>query len=701
MNETAHQSQEIVVVTGLGIGEEAKGNAVEFFARALHAHTVYRTGGWQGAHNATLEDGREHEFRHFSAATFEGSDTHLIHMVISPTDLFAEARELERMGIKDPLIGMTIDDQCLTTTPFHAAMSRLREILREEKKGTIGKGVGEAIRDSHGDDPDLVIRAAEYFDSKKHLVQKIDHIRKTKLTEARELIRVYSGKVPHDAFAELDILMNARLVETTADSLKYLSELVRIVDQRYLDLLLEKEGVTITETSHGALLDPKRGFVPHTTQIDPTAQDFLGTLRERNYQGKIIRIGVSRSYMTRHGAGPLVSHSPAMTREISETHNSTGQEWLGEFRNGYYDTVALRYGIEVAGGIRSFDGLMISYFDALIGRHDWPICTAYTYSGEARTDLSNFFEMDGERITGIKFYPETDGKRLEAHQRQLTALLNDCQPVVTILRSTENQTLEEVFTEFVQDKLGLPVVAIARGPKASDREILPGYMELFDPKVPSHPRPEFYKPGIPYLDSAEQVFEKIQTSFIGLEGPIHKVLVQLRRGNRVRPVGEMYVKGIIMPDKTKQTDGHSIYRKWRWLKDHNQPVLTTIRVNEEGDAVLMSDATEGGKYVIIDKHTDPTVRANTKINNLEEVKSQVRMVARECYAGGNGIFLDKESYAVQVDEHGQAHVMLIDLGALAYQLSEGRAISEGSLFRLSEAQHEAEQFIEEYLTSFN
>jgi adenylosuccinate synthase len=183
-------------------------------------------------------------------------------------------------------------------------MSRLREILRGENKGTIGKGVGEAIAMPCGN-PDFAIRAGEFRSPKNILTQKIEAIRQDKLHQARSLLGAFGATIPEEAYMELAVLENEELVSTTADSMNYLSNLVRIVGRNYLDTILEKDGVIITETSHGALLHPWYGFIPHTTQVDPTSQDVLRTVKEHNYSGTIIRIGVSRSYMTRHGAGRL------------------------------------------------------------------------------------------------------------------------------------------------------------------------------------------------------------------------------------------------------------------------------------------------------------------------------------------------------------------------------------------------------------
>lgn len=474
-----HTSKEYAVVTGLGIGEETKGATVQWLTKQLNAHTVIRSGGSQGGAHVKLEDGREQMFSQFGAGTFEGARTHLLNMVINPAELFEEALEIEKQGIKNPFSLITIDSNCLTVTPYHSAISRFREIMRgENKKGTVGKGVGEAIRDS--DNPENSIRAGEFLGDVSELERKIENIRVVKLNEAREIMAKNTERLPDAAQVELDLLYNKRLVGLTAECFKYTANLVDIVGKKDLKKLLDQKGAIVNQTSHGALLHPWYGFVPHVTQIDPTAQDVFALLKEQKYDGKIIRLGVSRSYMTRHGAGPLVSFNPELTKSIQETDNNLPQDipWSGEFRNGNYDIIAMKYAVEVSGGKKSFDGLNISYMDEVAKAKDWEVCVAYKYEGK-ENGLEQFFEIENGLITGIRVRSNTRDIAQLNHQIKLTQMLKECQPVLVTLRPENGKGLEQVFIDFVETSLDLPVVATAHGPKLADRSIRVGYESVF------------------------------------------------------------------------------------------------------------------------------------------------------------------------------------------------------------------------------
>lgn len=463
------------IVNGIALGEESKGNTVQALVQELNAHTVWRSGGWQGGHHITADDGREISLSHFGAGVFEGADTYLKHMVISPVELFQEALQLENLGITDPLERISIDENCLVTTPFHSGISRTREILRGiNRKGTIGKGVGEAIKDSGN--PKLSIRAGE-FKNRETILRKAENIRLAKLQTAHELLDQYPETPPEDVYSELTVLEDKEMVGLVADAFGYAGRLLRIAGDEYLGQLLARDGSIVNEVSHGALHHPRYGFIPHITQVDPTSSDVLATLRNHNYGGNIIRIGVVRSYLTRHGAGPFVSFDRELTQTLVETHNNAANDWLGEFKTGFFDIVALKYALSFAGQNKPFDGLMVSFLDVLSNRKDWPVVEAYEYPGTF-PDLDRYFIIDNNIITGIRVHPDSRDKSHYQHQLQLTKLLNQCRPLVTTLKPSNNMTLEQEFLGYVAEKLRVPVAGTAYGPKITDRHFSPEWDKI-------------------------------------------------------------------------------------------------------------------------------------------------------------------------------------------------------------------------------
>lgn len=459
-------------VIGLGIGEETKGAWVEFLAHHTNAQSVWRKGGPQSGHHLVLSDGRSVELSHFGAGVFVGLPTY-IDMPIIPALLFEEALELEELGVHDPLSLISVHAGCLVVTPFHQAISRLREILRPRKKGTIGLGVGEAMSDSQLY-PNLAIYAHDLPRlSEDELSQKILAIRDFYQNKADELTRDLPDISP-DARIEIDHLHNDKLIREIAESYKLLSELITIRREDYLSILLQED--TIIEPSHGAQLHPRYGYLPHVTQIDPVAQDALQRLQKHNHRGEVRRFGVFRSYSTRFGAGPFVAYDESVTAREHEVHN-TDCDWLGKFRMGNLDLVGLAYGIKICGE-PSLSGLMISFFDSLTGKDSWNVCTAYRFLGKC-DDLDEYFDIQNDLIVGIKFHQDDGTDTQLKRQHRLTELLFQCEPVCETIFPQEGLSLQQSFVKFIEKKLSLPVVAVAFGPRPDDRYLVAGYEHLF------------------------------------------------------------------------------------------------------------------------------------------------------------------------------------------------------------------------------
>jgi|GEM_PF-343064 len=484
MSETKNtQPKDIVaIVTGIQIGEETKGAAVEWLAQELDAHAVIRNGGCQAGHHVVTSDGREQVFSHFAASTFNGTTTYLRYMVFDPVSLFREAQEIESKGVNNPFSVIAIDGKNISITPFHGAFSRLKEILRSQKKGTVGMGVGDAVKDAL--QGKTTIRANDFLKDKVELTNMVERIRQHKIQQAIDLIMALGiEELPADAYSQMNTLHDEELVLLTVQSFKYLADLVRITDEDYFDQFMKNPGNIVTEPSHGALLHPY-AFAPHSTQVDPTSKELIQELKLKGTK-RIVRLGVGRCYMTRHGAGPLVSFDRTMTDSIHETHNAANpwaNEWLGEFRIGHYDLIATRYGLDIAGGSAAFDGFMMSYLDVLNTYQRWGVVEAYTFDGED-TDLRDYFEMDEDLITGIRLHSDTRDEAHYNHQLRLTELLKKCSPVVTYLYPTEDKSLEEIFIDYVEGKTGVPIVALSRGPKAEDREKTPAWDTVFSPNL--------------------------------------------------------------------------------------------------------------------------------------------------------------------------------------------------------------------------
>jgi adenylosuccinate synthase len=147
----------------------------------------------------------------------------------------------------------------------------------------------------------------------------------------------------------------------------------------------------IFEGAQGILLDESYGFHPHTTWSNCTTKNALTILSELEDTYNVTRLGVTRTYMTRHGRGPFPSEDETMTMMMHEPHNGYGS-WQEGWRCGFLDIPHLQYAIEATDGI---DGLVITHMDK-VPRDGLPVVMEYwlendeTFARSQRVTVDRF-----------------------------------------------------------------------------------------------------------------------------------------------------------------------------------------------------------------------------------------------------------------------------------------------------------------------
>ncbi|MEU8005133.1 adenylosuccinate synthetase [Catellatospora sp. NPDC049111] len=394
-----------VIVVDLGYGDAGKGTIVDWLCATRPVSTVIRfNGGAQAAHNVVTPDGRHHTFAQFGSGTLHGVRTHLSrYMMVDPLALAAEAAHLAELGVAAPFELLTVDRQALLTTPWHRAANRAREAARgDDRHGSCGMGVGEtaAFALAH---PDLAVRAGD--------------------TGSAAVLARKLGAVRDALTAELGPL-DAPPVAAVAEAFRWFGAAVRLVPSSRQAL----SGPCVFEGAQGVLLDEWRGWHPYTTW-STTTFDNAETLLAENGDNGALRLGVVRTYTTRHGTGPLVTEDARLTAALPERHNGHGP-WQGAWRAGHFDAVAHRYAVEVCGGV---DALAVTHLDAA-ERHGLKMCLSYG-------------QLD-------RIVPGEHGDL--AYQEKLTQTLSTATPVYTGLGD-------------VGEVLGAPIAVTSHGPTCADK----------------------------------------------------------------------------------------------------------------------------------------------------------------------------------------------------------------------------------------
>jgi adenylosuccinate synthase len=204
------------------------------------------------------------------------------------------------------------------------------------------------------------------------------------------------------------------------------------------------------EGAQGVLLDEWRGFHPYTTwsNIHPSAVDAV--VADAGLRTRVAHLGALRSYMTRHGNGPMPSHDPRLSL-LPEPHNASGG-WQGDFRRGHPDTVLLRYALAATGPL---DGLLVSHLDAFEREPGLAWCHAYD-APRVVNDAQLCTRDDEGRIQELRL---SAGRDLD-HQAALANLLSAARPVLAPGIITGAQQMVGDLAALA----GLPVVAGSFGP---------------------------------------------------------------------------------------------------------------------------------------------------------------------------------------------------------------------------------------------
>lgn len=452
--------KKVFIVTDLGGGDGGKGGVVHKICVQNKAHTVVKVGGAQGSHGVRTSAGQSFNFSQFGCGTFEGSRTHISHlMVIEPYRLIDEAERLQHeWGIKNIYDYLTIDGRALCVTPYHTMASRLRELDRKhDPKGTVGVGVGEAWHDSEIH-PELAIYAADLTHPDLHA--KIQLVRTQKLTDLESILSRIDSLLPEDSVLAqecIELLHDEGFVDRIVKAFNHLGTCATVVDASYLEeQILSLPGTVVFETSHGILTDKYHGFHPHTTKLRTLPNRIVEVLEQCGYDGEIFKLGITRGYQIRHGAGPMVTESPNLLEALLPGSNKDENRWQGRVRVGPLDLVALRYAIEVCGGPSFFDGLAITWFDQIQVVGAWELCNRYSGA-----DDRTYFSPTGEIVVRVG----SDDEQLQ-YQQQLGNKLRGCRPEIESY-SVKDMSQDEVLqlcSDMLYERLGVPVVMVSFGP---------------------------------------------------------------------------------------------------------------------------------------------------------------------------------------------------------------------------------------------
>lgn len=286
-------------VIGAAFGDEGKGLMTDYFCRqAGEEPVVVRfNGGAQAGHTVVTPDGDRHVFHHFGAGTLAGARTYLSRrFLINPVTWIEEYRELQGRGLRTRLF---VDREAPITTPWDMMHNQNMEAAAgKDRHGSCGMGIHATM--VRQQDPKLRLFAG-------------DLERPSYLRDRLERISLAHGSSSAAIWARFVV-----------DCEKMAAQ-INLCDSR---VLVDRPAEIVFEGAQGLLLDQDSEFYPHVTHSKTGITNVLQIARETGIS-QIDAVYVHRSYLTRHGAGPLPGEDPAL-----KYHDDTNvvNDWQGELR---------------------------------------------------------------------------------------------------------------------------------------------------------------------------------------------------------------------------------------------------------------------------------------------------------------------------------------------------------------------------------
>jgi adenylosuccinate synthase len=261
-------------------------------------------------------------FHHFGSGALQGASTYLGRdFIVNPLLFMQEWRELAAMGVKPRVF---VDPMARVTTPYEMMLNQAAEAKRAAKRhGSCGSGINETVvRDAK--EPLQV-----HMLSPSVIRQYLQRVRATVQGRADELGLGIGEVIPPN---EEGII--SRWVQDVAE----MSERVR---ERHWHEVFSEHGHVVFEGAQGLRLSEDNvADMPHLTRSLCGLANVAKMLKLADCHEPVDTYYVTRTYVTRHGPGPL-GHE---VTELPDTWDDTNlhNKHQGRLRWAHLDTDEFR-----------------------------------------------------------------------------------------------------------------------------------------------------------------------------------------------------------------------------------------------------------------------------------------------------------------------------------------------------------------------
>lgn len=333
---------DIKVVVGANFGDEGKGLMTDYFCHQATSQNkscivVMSNGGAQRGHTVNLFDGKRHVFKHFGAGTMAGADTYCpAEFILNPMEFVREYEDLQQLEYR-PLV--YVESICRWTTPFDMIINQIVEAARDNKKhGSCGMGIWETVYRYQTKPVFWTIFEFNQlpYDSK---VSYLENIRDVYLPA-----RLKEHGVTDVPSEWKEILDSPILIDNYINDVKlFVSAVTRVTRP-----VLKNYDSVVFENGQGLLLDGNCTFYGDNTT--PSNTGIFNACRRINTQFDQANVEfcyVTRTYMTRHGAGRFITECDKGLINATMVDETNGwNEFQDNLRYGQLDINNLKCRIE-------------------------------------------------------------------------------------------------------------------------------------------------------------------------------------------------------------------------------------------------------------------------------------------------------------------------------------------------------------------
>lgn len=309
------------LIVGAAFGDEGKGRAVDWSIDMSGNEeeddflVVRYSGGANAGHTVVLDDVR-HVHHHFGSGSLRKAHTLLgDDFIANPLLFFKELRQLEKLGFSPVVFSMS---RSPITTWMDMIVNEMIEIERgAAAHGSVGLGIHETRVRSVG--PHRLSFGNLKHSSSSYVDSALRQMRDDYFPERMEALGIDPRRHPE----RMELFNSPQMFERWSAEARRYAERINTFDltSHYEDIIFEG--------SQGLLLDQDSRYFPHVTHSRVGASGMIELAKSMGIESLDYVHYCMRSYVTRHGAGPL----PGERKDLSyEDDTNVPHQWQGTMR---------------------------------------------------------------------------------------------------------------------------------------------------------------------------------------------------------------------------------------------------------------------------------------------------------------------------------------------------------------------------------